>query len=264
MAYALITGASSGIGAAFARELAANQTDLILVARSEDKLESLAQELRDRNSIQAQVIPRDLTAPGAIATLWEQIEAQGWQVDQLINNAGFGDVGAFTDAPMQRQLSMVQLNIAALVELTYRCLPAMQHRRQGSIINLSSIAAFQPMPYWSVYAASKAFVLSFSEALWAENHQTGVKVLALCPGPTESNFFQVASGQDNGSAPTQMVMTPAEDVVKEALKALQRNQSSVVTGGVLNQVIANVPRFLPREAVVKLVEQQFKPDASQS
>jgi hypothetical protein len=120
------------------------------------------------------------------------------------------------------------------------------------------------MPYWSVYAASKAFVLSFSEALWAENHQTGVKVLALCPGPTESNFFQVASGQDNGSAPTQMVMTPAEDVVKEALKALQRNQSSVVTGGVLNQVIANVPRFLPREAVVKLVEQQFKPDASQS
>lgn len=258
MGYTLITGASSGIGAAFARKLAARQADLILTARSEEKLMALAQELRDRFQVDAQVIVKDLTAPGAIAELWQQIETQGWEIDQLINNAGFGDVGEFASSDLQRQLTMVQLNIAAVVELTHRCLPAMQRRRSGSIINLSSIAAFQPMAYWSVYAASKAFVLNFSEALWAENQDTGVKILALCPGPTETQFFKEAGLNESGMPSAGLQMTPPEEVVEEALNALEQGQSSVVTGGLPNQLIANVPRFLPRDAIAKLVEKQFR------
>lgn len=258
MGYTLITGASSGIGAAFARKLAARQANLILTARSEEKLMALAQELRDRFQVDAQVIVKDLTAPSAIVDLWQQIETQGWEIDQLINNAGFGDVGEFARSDLQRQLTMVQLNIAAVVELTHRCLPAMQRRRSGSIINLSSIAAFQPMAYWSVYAASKAFVLNFSEALWAENQDTGVKILALCPGPTETQFFKEAGLNESGTPSSGLQMTPPEEVVEEALNALAQGQSSVVTGGLPNQLIANVPRFLPRDAIAKLVEKQFR------
>jgi short-subunit dehydrogenase len=186
MTTALITGASSGIGETFARELAASNTDLVLVARSQAKLEELATELSGKYQIKTTVIPQDLTQPAAGQVVFETVQAQDLRIDTLINNAGFGDYGAFSDRPLGKLLAMVQLNITAVVELTGLFLPSMQERKQGAIINVSSIAGFQPLPYMSVYAATKAFVLNFSEALWAENKDLGVKILAVCPGPTLS------------------------------------------------------------------------------
>jgi short-subunit dehydrogenase len=257
METALITGASSGIGTAFAVELAARSYNLILVARSEDKLQRLAQQLQGEYNIQTEVIVADLTVPGATQSVYGQVQQKGLSVNLLVNNAGFGDYGAFTARELSRQLEMIQLNVTALVELTYLFLPAMQQLGSGGIINLSSLAGFQPLPYLSVYAATKAFVLSFSEALWAENKYSGVKILALCPGPTESDFFKVAQFPDSLSK-SQPRYAAAEEVVKDALKALDKNHSHVVTGGLGNQMIVNLSRLLPREFLLSAVEKQFK------
>ena len=153
---------------------------------------------------------------------------------------------------------MIQLNITALVELTHLFLPGMQQRQSGGIINVASIGGFQPLPFMSVYGATKAFVLSFSEALWAENRDLGVKIFALCPGPTESDFFQTAEFPESAGEGLQTKLTSAEEVVQDALEALEKNQSNVVTGGFLNQVIVNTPRFFPRETLATLVEKQFQ------
>jgi len=262
MSTALITGASSGIGAAFAHALAKRQAKLVLVARSKDKLDSLAQQLQEQYQIQVEVLVQDLITPGAANNVFEAVTQKNIAIDLLINNAGFGDYGCFSESSLQKQLEMIQLNISTLVELTYRFLPQMQQRGSGSIINVSSIAAFQPIPYMSVYAATKAFVLSFSEALWAENREKGVKVLAVCPGPTKTKFFDVAGFAQLASASSdhQRSASP-ESVVKEALKALDGDSSTVVPGGLANQIIVNVSRFFPREALVKLVEQQFRPNS---
>lgn len=259
MSTALITGASSGIGAAFAQALAMRQMNLVLVARSKDKLDLLAQQLQEQYSIQTEVLTQDLTAPDAATRIFESITQKKIAIDFLINNAGFGSYGPFHESSRTKQLDMIQLNITALVDLTYQFLPQMQERGSGCIINISSIAGFQPLPYMSVYAATKAFVLSFSEALWAENQDTGVKVLALCPGPTKTNFFDVAGFERLASASSdnQRSASP-ESVVQAALKALEENVCTVVPGA-SNQLIANVPRFLPRETLVNLVEQQFRP-----
>lgn len=262
MSTALITGASSGIGAAFAQALATRQTDLVLVARSEDKLYSLAQQLQDQYQIQVEVLVQDLTAPGAASKVFEAVTQKNISIDLLINNAGFGTYGPFSETSLPKQLEMIQLNILSLVELTYQFLPQMQQRGSGSIINLSSIAGFQPLPYMSVYAATKAFVLSFSSALWAENREKGLKVLAVCPGPTKTNFFDIAGFDQlaSGSSENQRSAT-AESVVRDALKALEGDNSTVVTGGLPNQIIVNLPRLFPREALVKIVEQQFRPNS---
>ncbi|MGL5084095.1 MAG: SDR family NAD(P)-dependent oxidoreductase [Microcoleaceae cyanobacterium] len=254
---ALITGASSGIGATFARELASQNINLVLVARSQDKLEQLAQQLREQHPIQAEVIVQDLTAFNACQTLFETVTQKGLQIDLLVNNAGFGDYGPFTERPLEKQVNMIQLNISALVELTHLFLPSMKQRGSGGIINIASIAAFQPLPYLSIYAATKAFVLSFTEAIWAENKNSGVHILALCPGPTESQFFEVAEFPKafNGKTTT---YTPAEVVVRDALKALEKNQSNLVTGGFGNQIVVNLSRFFPRETIVSVVEKQFR------
>ncbi len=258
METALITGASSGIGEAFARELAAKNTNLVLVARSEDKLNQLAQQLQGQFNLQTEVIVQDLTEPEAAHTLFHQVDRLGLNIDLLINNAGFGDYGAFGDRPLDKQLEMIQLNITALVGLTGLFLPGMKQRGSGSIINVSSIAGFQPLPYMSVYAATKAFVLNFTEALWAENKNSGVRFLALCPGPTESQFFQVAEFPSSFDDKNSNNMTPAAEVVKDALKALENNQSTLVTGGFGNQLVVNIPRFLPRDWLVGAVEKQFR------
>ena len=259
MKTALITGASSGIGAEFARQLAAKKLDLVLVARSQDKLNHLAEELGQQYGVRANVIVQDLTETGASVSVARQVETLGVVIDLLINNAGFGDYGPFVESVLDRQTSMIQLNISALVELTHVFLPTMLERRQGGIINVSSIAGFQPMPYWSVYAASKAFVLSFSEALWAEVKEKGVKVLALCPGPTESKFFDVAKVPSNSDMSSSLnQLDSVENVVKSALTALESGQPNVVTGGVMTQMIANLPRVLPRDVLVDLVEKQFR------
>ncbi|MEL7009976.1 MAG: SDR family oxidoreductase, partial [Cyanobacteria bacterium J06588_4] len=247
MTTALITGASMGIGETFARELAAKNTDLVLVARSQDKLQDLATELTNKYQIETTVIAQDLTEPGAIQNVFDKITAQGSTIDMLINNAGFGDYGAFGDRPLSKMLAMVQLNISALVELTGLFLPQMQQRKAGSIVNVASIAAFQPIPYMSVYAASKAFVLSFSEALWSENKDLGVKVIAVCPGPTESKFYDRAEFPESATGLNGMTMASSEKVVQDSLKALDKGQSNAVVGGFANQIIVNLPRLMPRD-----------------
>ena len=259
MKTALITGASSGIGEAFAKELASDKTNLILVARSADKLEQIASRLREQYSVEVDVIPCDLIAPQATHNLFEQISQKDSQIDLLINNAGFGDYGEFCTRNLSKQVEMIQLNITALVELTYLFLPGMKERRQGGIINVSSIAGFQPLPYMSVYSATKAFVLHFSEALWAENKNNGVSILALCPGATESNFAKVAEFPQS-SFGAGVKLATAEEVVRDALSALAKNQSNIVTGSATNQIIVNLPRFLPRDFLVSSIEKQFKFD----
>lgn len=255
---ALITGASSGIGETFARELASRQTDLILVARSQDKLTQLATELSSTHQIKTEVVVQDLTEPNAGQAVFETVKEKGLNVDLLINNAGFGDYGAFGDRPLSKQLAMVQLNIMAVVELTGLFLPPMQQRQNGAIINVSSTAGFQPIPYMPVYAASKAFILNFSEALWAENKDKGVRILVTCPGPTESQFYDRADFPDSATGLNGTTMASAEKVVGETLKALDKGQSTVVTGGFANQIIVNLPRLVPRDLLVNAVGKQFK------
>jgi uncharacterized protein len=257
MTTALITGASSGIGAAFARELATRKTNLVLVARSQDKLQQLAEQLQEQFQINTQVIVQDLSKPGAAQAIYDAI-ASAMTIDLLINNAGFGDYGKFLDRELSKQIEMIQLNITALVELTYLFLPAMKQRQKGAIVNVSSIAGFQPLPYMSVYAATKAFVLSFSEALWAEYKDSGVSILALCPGATESNFFKVAQFPSSFASKNGTGYTSAEAVVRDAIFALEKNQSNIVTGGIVNQAIVNLPRFFPRDWLLSAVEKQFK------
>lgn len=255
---ALITGASSGIGKAFALELASQKRDLVLVARSHQKLIELGKELEEKEGIKTLVIAQDLTEPQAGKLVYDQINSQGFTVDLLINNAGFGDYGSFCDRPLDKQINMIQLNITVLTELTGLFLPPMRERKRGGIINVASIAAFQPIPYMSIYSATKAFVLSFSEALWAENKDYGVNILALCPGPTESDFFQRADFPNSFGEGNKGSLVSASEVVKEALKALAKNQCTTVTGGISNQIIANVSRFLPRDLLVSAMEKQFK------
>jgi hypothetical protein len=258
MTTALITGASAGIGAVFAEKLAAQQQDLVLVARSEDKLQAIAADLSQKYGVGTTVMAQDLTAPGATDALFTKLDQQGIAVDVLVNNAGFGLYGEVAAGDRDAQLNMIQLNVAVVVDLAYRCLQGMKARRSGSIVNLSSTAAFQPIPNFAVYAASKAFVLSFSEALWYECKSYGVKVLGVCPGPTETEFFKVADFPDTMSESVAQSYTSPEAVVDEALRALAHGHSHVVTGGLNNQILVNVGRFLPREALTNLVGRVFK------
>ena len=191
---ALITGASSGIGKAFAEALARRGAKVILTARSEAGLNAVADALRAAKAPGVEVIALDLAAPGAGAKLAAAVVAKGLEVDLLVNNAGFGKWGDFLSVEAAVDAEMVQLNITALVDLCHAFLPAMQARRDGGIINVASTAAFAPLPYAAVYSASKAFVLSFSEALFGECEDKGVHVLALCPGGPQSNFAAVAAG----------------------------------------------------------------------
>ncbi|BAZ31981.1 short-chain dehydrogenase/reductase SDR [Cylindrospermum sp. NIES-4074] len=257
MSTALITGASGGIGKAFAQELAARKTNLVLVARSSEKLHQLATQLQEQYKIQVEVIVKDLTEPKATDGVFDAIKAKGLTIDLLINNAGFGDYGDFAKGDGERQLKIIQLNILALVDLTHKFLPLMRQRRTGSIINLSSITGFQPMPYLSVYAASKAFVLSFSEALWAENRDYGVRVMVVCPGPTETSFFTEAKFPQTLAEKNNKLSTP-EEVVRDALQALEKGDSTVVSGGLGNKLIVNLHRFLPRESLVSVIAKKFK------
>lgn len=258
MTTALITGASAGIGTAFAEALAARQTNLVLVARSGDKLQQIAQQLRMQHQIQAEVIVQDLTEASAGTAIFDAVTQQGLTIDLLINNAGFGEYGAFVDLDRTQQLQMIQLNIVALVDLTHLFLRQMRQRGSGSIVNLASTAAFQPMPYFSIYAATKAFVLSFSQAIWAENRGHGVRVLAVCPGPTDTDFFQEADFPSALAQQAAQNYTPKEVVVQETLAALEKEESHVVPGGLSNQILANLSRFLPRDTAVSLLESYFK------
>lgn len=250
---ALVTGASGGIGEEFATRLAADGVDLILVARRTDRLEALRARLLERHPGRTvDVLSADLAVPGAAAELAAQVQALGRQVDVLINNAGIGLHGSFAEQDPAANAAQIQLNCVTLVELTGHLLPAMVAARRGVVINVASTAAFQPVPTMAVYGATKAFVLSFSEALWQETRRTGVKVLTLCPGATETEFFD----RTGKSFMTRGRQTSAE-VVNTALKALDRPLPTVVSG-LHNRVLAFGYRIAPRPVLAMVSEQLMK------
>jgi len=245
MTTALVTGASSGIGLAFARKLAATGHDLVVVARSEDKLKELADELR----VDVEVLPADLTDPVQLAAVEARAADNDRPVDVLVNNAGSGQYGPVAELSLDDLDKEVRLDVLATVRLTRAALPGMIERRQGGIVNVASIAAFQAGPDNAVYSASKAFVLSFTEAVHEEVLKSGVRVTAVCPGATKTEFQQ-RGGFTGGKMPS-MVWDEPEFVVDQALKALARNQA-VCVPGVLNKITVQAPRFAPRSVARKL------------
>jgi short-subunit dehydrogenase len=254
-AYSLITGASSGIGECFARALAAHKRNLVLVARSKEKLQALGEELRSKHGIEAVALDFDLSVPGASAALYETLRAEKLAVDLLVNNAGFGARGEFWKLPLDRLSEMLRLNVVAVVELTHLLLPAMIERRQGAIINVSSTSSFQPVPYTSQYGATKAFVTSFSMALAEELRPHGIPVVTLCPGGTKTNFF-VAGDYQRRSLPGGL--QAPEEVVAAALRALERGGGLVVPR-FLNKFSVFVQRFVPRGLVARIAARIFRP-----
>jgi short-subunit dehydrogenase len=243
----LITGASSGIGEVFARRLAERKENVMLVARSEDKLNALCNELGRAHGINCQTVALDLSEAGAPRRLFEETERRGLEVDTLINNAGFGSMGDFLSLDLARELNMIDLNVKSLVELTYLYLAPMRERKRGAIINVASTAAFQPVPYMATYAATKAFVLSFTEALWDENRAYNIRVMALCPGATETNFFNAAGVR---KPPFRIAGTP-EDAVGTALRGLDRGKGHIISGW-LNYVQTQAERLVPRSVVTRI------------
>ncbi|MGH9353634.1 MAG: SDR family NAD(P)-dependent oxidoreductase [Terriglobia bacterium] len=225
MAYALVTGASSGIGECFARALAKRHSNLALVARSGEKLKALAEELSAAYAVKAETFALDLSEPGAAQKLVEMLKSRGIEVDLLVNNAGFGAQGEFWKVSLEKQEQMLRLNVHALLELTHLLLPPMVARRSGGVINVSSTASFQPLPYTSVYAASKAFVTSFSTGLAEELRPHGVKVITLCPGTTRTKFFE--AGEYSTVRLRGGFQTP-EKVAEAGLKQLDRGSGLVV------------------------------------
>lgn len=252
--WALVTGASSGIGAAFARALSRRGERLILVARRADRLASLAEELGGEG--RALAIPLDLTGLDAGGRLEAAVGERGLLVDFLVNNAGLGDTGRFHERPLDRALEMVDLNSRVLVELTRRFLPPMLERRRGRIVNVVSTSAFQPVPFLTVYAASKAFALSFTEGLATELQGTGVGVQALCPGLTATEF-QERAHTDRVRFNSTPAMTP-EAVVEESLRALDSGRLIVVTG-LRNRITLAAQAFAPRSLVRRVAADLFRP-----
>jgi len=244
----LITGASSGIGEAFARALAARSHNLLLVARSEDKLMRLCSELGRAHRIRCQHVALDLSLPESPAKLFDETTSRDLEIDLLINNAGFGSMGEFGGLDLAHELNMIDLNVRSLVEMTQRFLQPMRERKSGAIINVASTAGFQPVPYMAVYAATKAFVLSFSEALWEENRPYGIEVMALCPGVTETGFFAAAHIQ---KPPARTIQT-AEQVVETALRGLKRRKSSIISGAP-NKLMVATERMMPRSFVLRTI-----------
>lgn len=240
----LITGASAGLGVEFAKALSARGERLVLAARRRDRLEALASELGN-----ARAVAIDLGEAGAAGRLMADLAAHGETVATLINNAGFGLWGRFASLDGARERQMIDLNCGALVELCHAVIPAMIERGDGAILNLASTAAFQPGPGMATYFATKAFVLSFSEALHEELVKSGVKVTALCPGPTRTEFGDVAGFKGNGML--DRLSASSEEVVAAGLKALDANRA-VVIPGLVNKLGAQGHRFFPRTLVRKV------------
>jgi len=251
--WAVVTGASAGIGSELARELAEGGSHLVLTARREDRLEKLAAELREKSGVQVRTFVADLQDPDGPRRIHSFTEENGLTIDVLINNAGFGMYGEQHTLPIDQQLAMVQVNCSAVVHLTQLYLPAMVERRRGAILIVSSGAAFQPVPYVSTYAATKGFDLLFAEGIAEEVERYGVKVCALCPGPTESEFNQVA-GTPRTGAPRQT----AEAVARVGLQALADGKHSVLTS-FFNQMQLELQRLAPRRFVAKMAAKMYRP-----
>jgi len=242
----LITGASSGIGLELAKCFAADKSDLILVARNASALETLAAELRREHKIKVHVVPADLARPESPQIIFDELKGRGILVDVLVNNAGFGLHGGFAELPLPRQLEIIQVNVAALVALTGLFLPGMIERKRGGILNVGSVAGFLPGPNMAVYYASKAFVQSFSEALFVELRGTGVSVTNLCPGPTESNFSQTA--RSFHAREKQIVKMPTTEVAAAGHRAFRAGRCMNVPGA-KNILLAVLVKILPRSFI---------------
>lgn len=249
---ALITGASSGIGVGYAEAFAARGSNLILVARRIDRMETLAERLRKAHGVEVDVVGFDLSVPDAGAALAAHLGAR--HIDFVINNAGFGVHSRFVNEDRARTQEEIRLNIATLVDLTSAYLPAMVERNSGVIVNIASTASFQPVPGMAVYGATKAFVRSFTEAVWGELRDSNVRVLAVSPGGARTEFFDVAGGEPSGKLVT------VDDVVRTTFKALdaKRATPSVVVGGT-NAFTAKLVQMLPKKFVIKTVAKMFLP-----
>ena len=247
MATVLITGASAGLGTDFARILARQKYDLILVARNEERLTTLATQLAAEHGVKTYIISLDLSVSGSAEALVQDLRSKGLSVDVLINNAGYGMHGPVVDADVKTLVGMLQLNITTLTELTRLLLPNMVARKSGRIMNVASVAAFQPGPWMAGYYASKAYVLSFSEALATELKGTGVTITALCPGPTKTEFFDRAK---MSSSKMKEVLFFAESMAcaETGVNAMMQGKSLVVDG-VLNRILVQSYRVLPRSFV---------------
>ncbi|NVO11048.1 MAG: SDR family oxidoreductase [Bacteroidales bacterium] len=247
---ALITGASSGIGLELARIHAEKGGNLVLVARSTDKLEELKYELEKKHGISVYIIGKDLSKPNAAIEVYAEIKQQDITIDFLINNAGFGDSGLFFDSAWEKQEQMINLNILTLTHFTRLFLKDMVERKNGKILNIASTAAFQPGPTMAVYCATKSYVLSFSEAINNEVKEFGVTVTALCPGATTSGFQAAASLQGSNLFEGKKLPT-SMDVAKYGYKAMIKGKK-VVIHGLMNRIMANSIRFIPRLLVIKV------------
>jgi short-subunit dehydrogenase len=250
---ALITGASAGIGLAFAQALAERGYDLIVTARRRERLEELAAGLRAKHAgIRVEIIAADLSETAVPEQIVAETTRLGMTVELLVNNAGFGTHGRFESIAAEREREEIALNVAALVSLTHAFLPAMLERGRGGVINVASTAAFQPVPWMAVYGATKAFVRSFSEALHEEVHARGVRVLALCPGPTATEFFDTAIASPPGPIRT------VRDVVATGLRAYDKGVP-VAIDGPSNQIMMRLATLIPRRWATKIAARIMRP-----
>jgi hypothetical protein len=251
----LVTGASSGLGAEFARQLAARGSDLVLVARSADRLAALAEELQARHRITVTTWPADLSLADEVSRVAAVTATTGIHV--LVNNAGFGTYGAFAGLDADREHAEMMVNAVAVVDLAHAALPGMLARRSGGIITVASSIAFQPSPRQAVYGATKAFSLSFSEALWAETRGSGVRIVALCPGPVATGFTAGLGDQGASSIIYRRTASPA-DIVRACLRGFDHDAMTVVPG-LRTRFLAQGHRFFPRTVMARMTGRMLAP-----
>ena len=252
--WTIITGASKGLGLEFAKELAKQRKNLILIARTESKLLKIQQELTQKYQIEIEIFSLDLSDLDKIENLYDKIKNKNLKIEMLINNAGFGSFGSFKNLDLNTEINMINLNIIALVKLIQLFLPDLKETK-GSILNIASIAGFMPIPYMATYSSSKAFVLNFSKALRQELAKDGVNVSVLCPGPTKTDFFKIAKFTTNNFFESQMMR--ADKVVKTALKKAIENQA-VIVPGLKNKIMVFFTKILPQKIVVKIAARFFR------
>jgi len=256
-ATALVTGASSGIGEAIARELASRGHGVTLVARREERLRELAGELTGAHDVRAEAVPADLREVASREGLARRIRQLGLEVEILVNNAGFGGSGNRAQADRKRLMAMVQVNCEALLDLQARYLPAMVQRGRGAVINVASTAAFQPLPGTATYAATKAFVLSLSEAVHEELKGTGVTLMAVCPGPVKTEFTQAAGIDQADDQVPEIFWTSAEAVAKAAVDAAEKGKRAIVPG-LLNRAGAITGQHAPRVLALPIAKRAWR------
>jgi uncharacterized protein len=254
---ALVTGASSGIGAAIARELASRGYAVTLVARREERLQSLATEIGSAHGVVAETIACDLSDPSERDRLADELRTRGRAVEVLVNNAGFGHQADFATSPRERMVGMVRINVETVVDLTGRFLAGMVERSRGAVINIASTAAFQPLPGSAVYAASKSFVLSFSEAIRTEQRGSGVTVTAVCPGPVRTEFTDVAGVPGVEERTPGAIWMSAEDVARHAVDGAEHDRRVVVPGA-LNRATALAGQYSPRSVALPLISRFWR------